>query len=340
MSITVIGIDLAKESFQLHGVDDMGNVLLRKKLSREEMAEYFAKLPPCRIVMEACGGAHYWGRKFLPMGHSVQLIAAKFVKPFVKSQKNDRNDAEAIVEAALRPSMRFVAIKSLAQQDLQSLHRARENTITAKTAITNQCRGLLMEYGVTMDKGINKFKSQILWVLEDATNELTDTIRSLVSAQFELFKILCERQKEIENKITALSETQADYHRLLQVPGVGPTVASMILSSVGDVNVFKNGRGFAAWVGLVPRQASTGGKTRLLGITKAGDNQLRAAIIHGARSFLLAAIKKQKKDPLSLWALNILNKKGWNVAAVALANRNCRVMWSMMHYQADYRIAL
>ncbi len=345
MEITRLGIDLAKTFFQLHGTDLSGKTILRKKLKRTELALFTAQLQPCEIAMEACGGSHYWARKFKTQGHRVKIIAAHHVKPFKLSrQKNDSRDAEAIAEASLRPNMKYVAAKELWQQDLQSMHRLRQHFIDTRTATVNQARGFLMEYGVVIDEGITKFFSEIPDILEDADSELTPMIREVVRNLYQLALQLLESTKDLEKKIMAVSKAQVDYQRLLEVPGVGPLGASMFVSSVGDANVFKNGRHLAAWLGLVPRQDSSGGKERLLGITKAGDQHLRSVMIHGARSLILATIRKRKKDPRSEWILRLYEKKGWNVTAVAVANRNCRVMWHLMknkeEYKHDFRMAM
>lgn len=340
MKITVLGIDLAKNCFQLHGIDEAGKAVLRKKLNRAELPVFTAQLIPCIIAMEACGGSHYWARKFKSQGHIVKLIAAQHVKPFKKSrQKNDSLDAEAIVEAVQRPTMKFVASKELWQQDIQSMHRVRQHLIDTRTATVNQCRGLLMEYGSIMDEGISNFFSEVPSVLEDGANELTPVMREIVQRLLEMAKGLSEELASLEKQILTISKTQNDYQRLMKVPGVGPIGASMFICSVGDPKVFKNGRHVAAWLGLVPLQCSSGGKEKLLGITKSGDQHLRSTLIHGARSLIVAAIRKQKKDPRSQWILNLYERKGWNVTAVAVANRNCRVMWHLMNYKEDYKMA-
>lgn len=336
MSLKLLAIDLAKEVFQLHGVDDQGVKVLKQKLSRKELLLFTATLLPCRIAMEACGGSHYWARKFKEQGHDPVLIAAQFIKPFKKTtQKNDAHDAEAIAEAAMRPSMRYVPIKSLHNQDLQSLHRARQQFVKMRTALVNQCRGLAMEYGVVMSLGINKFRSELAEVLEEE-NGLTSLMREILEMLNKQIDGLDLELEKVENKIKALGKESQDYERLLSVPGVGPMTASLFLAAVGDVSVFKNGRHLAAWAGLVPRQHSSGSQTKLLGITKAGDQDLRVMLIHGARALILATKKRNKKDPLSIWILKLLEKKGWNVTAVAVANRNCRVMWHLLKYQEMY----
>jgi transposase len=339
MRITLLSIDLAKTCFQLHGADAGGKTVLKKKLMRNELLQFTAQLPQCVVAMEACGGSHYWARKFKAQGHEIKLIAAHLVKPFKKSrQKNDARDAEAINEAVTRPRMHFVAPKELWQQDIQSLHRHRQHFIDLRTATINQCRGLLMEYGRIVDEGVSKFFAQVPALLEDGENELTSTVREISQTLLKLARDLTEKLSAVEKKLKSLSEAQDDYHRLLKIPGIGPMGASMFLSSIGNPKVFKNGRHAAAWLGLVPRQESSGGKERLLGITKTGDNHLRATLIHGARALIVAALRKQKKDPFSQWVLGLYEKKGWNVTAVAIANRNCRIMWHLTNYKEEYRM--
>lgn len=337
--VTLVGIDLAKEVFALHGVDAQGRTVFRRTLKRKELAPFMAKLPPCRVVSEACGGAHYWGRLFRSQGHETKLIAAQFVKPFKQTrQKNDDVDAEAITEAASRPKMKYVAVKNLQQQDLQSLHRIRQQLISVRVQTSNQIRGLLMEYGVVLDKSVNKFKEQFLEALE-SENELTPAIREATRSLFELFKKMLAEEEKIESKLKEYIKESEDVKRLMEVPGVGFLTASLFVASVGDASVFKNGRHLSAWLGLVPLQSSSGGKEKLGKITKTGDCPLRTMIIQGSRAALMAAIKKQKTDPKSEWILKLKEAKGWNVAAVALANRNARVMWHLLKYKENYKTA-
>lgn len=341
MEITRLGIDLAKTFFQLHGVDRNGKPILRKKLKRSELPLFTAQLPPCEISMEACSGSHYWARKFRSQGHSVKMIAAQHVKPYkLTRQKNDSHDAAAIVEASSRPQMKFVAVKELWQQDLQSMHRTRQHLVDIRTATVNQARGFLMEYGVVIEEGITRFFSEVPPILEDAENELSTTIRDIVRTLYDLALRLRDDVKSLEKKIVSVSQVQGDYTRLLDVPGVGPLSASLFISSVGNAEVFKNGRHLAAWLGLVPRQHSSGGKEKLLGITKAGDQHLRTTMIHGARAQILWTLKKQKTDPRSQWILRLYEEKGWNVTAVAVANRNCRIMWHLMKHKEEFKQAL
>lgn len=337
MEIKVLAIDLAKDVFQICGVDGTGKTVLKKKLRREELSIFTAQLKPCRVAMEACGGSHYWSRRFAEQGHTPQILAARFVQPFRQSiHKNDQHDAQAIAEAAGRPRIRSVPIKSLQAQDLQSLHRVRDQFVKIRTATINQCRGLAMEYGVVMSKGRHNFEQQIPVVLEEAS-ELTSVAREILTRLRDLVKEMTIKITEVEAQLAAISAASDDYKRLMDVPGVGPMTASLMLASVSDVEVFKNGRHLSAWVGLVPRQFSSGGKASLKGITKAGDPHLRAMLIHGARALIQSVRRKNGSDPLSQWILKLLSKKGWNVTAVAVANRNCRVMWHLMRYQQEYK---
>jgi transposase len=339
MNIKTLGIDLAKRSFQLHGVDGSGKTVLRKKLERKELGEFIVNLPKCLVLMEACATSHYWGRKFKGMGHEVKLIAAQFVKPFVKSQKNDRNDAEGIVECGLRPSMRFVAVKESWQQDIQVLHRGRRRAVSAKTAIINQVKGLLLEYGVVVEEKSGKFRIAALEAIEDAENDLTSAMRLLIQENLNEYDFLVNQIAIFEKEIKKVAQTSEDCQRLLAVPGVGVLGATAFIASVGDAKIFKNGRHVGSWLGLVPKQHSTGGKPKLLSITKRGDPELRALLIHGARASLLAMRNRKipPSDHLSKWALELLDKKGWGKASVALANKMARIMWSLMAHKETYQ---
>ena len=293
--LAVLGIDLAKLSFQLHGVDDKGNTVLKKKLNRNKLCDFIARLPPCIIGLEACGGAHYWTRVFKQFGHTVKIIAPQFVKPFVKSNKNDSVDAEAICEAIQRPSMRFVPVKSIEQQDIQSLHRIRSQIVARRTAQANQIRGLLMEYGVIIPKGISYIRKEIPMILEDAENELSFLFRELLSGLYDEMVHMDNRVKIIERKLETICNQNEDCQRLLSIPGVGLLSATAMIAAIGNINVFKNGRELAAWLGLVPRQHSTGGKPTLLGISKRGDTYLRTLLIHGGRTVVRVSEKYQDK---------------------------------------------
>ncbi len=339
MEIYMIGIDLAKTNFSLHAVDRHGKCKWRKSLKRSQMLGFFSNHPAVKISMEACGGCHYWSRKFQEMGHEVFIIAAQYVKPFVKSQKNDRNDAEAIVEAAMRPNMRFVPTKQIWQQDLQTLHRVRQRVLDARVTLSNQARGLLLEYGVTINKGVSAFKTMVPLILEDAEENLSALLKSLLNDLYEEFKRLEAKKKEYDVMVKNIAEENEDCMRLMQVPGVGPLVSTAFVSGLGDPNHYKNGRQVGAWLGLVPRQFSTGGKTKLGRITKRGDSHIRQLLIHGARSYLSTIRRKGAKNRFEEKQLKMWEKKGYNKTSVAMANRNARVMWSLLKYKEDYNVA-
>ena len=335
MNIKRVGIDLAKQVFQIHGVDGQEKVVLRKQLRRAQMLDYFKKLPPCLIGMEACSGAHYWARELQKLGHTVKLMAPQFVKPYVKSNKNDANDAEAICEAVARPTMRFVAIKSIAQQDIQAVHRIRSELVQQRTAKVNQIRGLLAEYGIIVGRRVDVLRNALPLLLEDAENSLTADFRILLEGLQQDLITLDTRVDELDKKIKALASSNADAKRLQQIPGIGPITATALVCAIGDGKQFKRGRDLAAWLGLTPRQHSSGGKDRLLGISKRGDAYLRTLLIHGARSVLKVA--GQKDDPRSRWLQNLCNRRNKNIAAVALANKNARIVWALLTKKTDYQ---
>lgn len=333
-NITALGIDLAKSSFQLHGVDDRGNRVLKKKLTRRQLMAFIANLPPCLIGLEACGGAHHWVRVFSEFGHTVKMIAPQFVKPYIKSNKNDAVDAEAICEAVQRPNMRFVPGKSIEQQDIQSVHRIRSLLVGRRTAQTNQIRGLLLEYGITIPQGIHQLRKAIPEILEDAENTLSLYFRELLRELYEEIVHYDQRIITIELKLKMISEQNEDCKRLLTIPGVGLLTATALIAAIGDISVFKNGRELAAWLGLVPRQHSTGGKPTLLGISKRGDSYLRTLLIHGGRSVVRVAHKHQ--DKRNQWIGEIKQRRGENISNVAVANKNARIAWALLTHKQDY----
>jgi transposase len=340
MKITTVGIDLAKNVFQVHGIDERGQAVLRKQLKRAYFALYFSNLPPCLIGMEACASAHHWARKLQLMGHTVKLIAPQFVKAYVKTNKNDAADAEAICEAVGRPNMRFVAVKTLEQQAVLSEHRVRQSFVKARTAQANQIRGLLAEFGLVIPKGIANIRGRVPEILEDAANDLPLSMRQLVNRLLNHFRDLDHQVRELESQIKAWHRNNEASRRLEEVPGIGPLGASALVASIGDAKTFKNGRQFAAWLGLVPRQHSTGGKSTLLGLSKRGDVYLRTLMIHGARSAILAA---QRRGDNTSWLAKLVERRHPNVAAAALANKNARVVWALLahdrEYQPEYRVA-
>ena len=334
MKITTIGIDLAKAVFQIHGVGERGKVAVRKQLKRSEMPSYFANLEPCLIGMEACGSAHHWARKLQGFGHTVKLMSPQFVKPYVKTNKNDRADAEAICEAVSRPNMRFVSVKTVEQQAILSVHRARTGFVKARTAQANQIRGLLSEFGVVIAQGIHSIMKRIPEILEDGENGLPGAMRNLLERLTENLKEMDRQVDELERQIQLWHRENEASRRLAEIPGIGPITASAITATVGNAREFKNGRQLAAWMGLVPRQNSSGGKQNLLGISKRGDTYLRTLLIHGARSVIQYA---EKKADESSWLRKLMARRNKNVAAVALANKNARTVWALLAHDRTFR---
>ena len=334
-TICVVGIDLGKTHFQICGVNNRGEKRFEKQVSRKQLKALIAQMPKCLVGMEACGSAHYWARLARSYGHEAKLIAPQFVKPFVKSNKNDRADAEAICEAVQRPNMRFVAIKRMEQQDIQCLHRIRSQVVASRTAQTNQIRGLLMEYGIEIPQGRSHVRGQIPRILEDAENGLSARFRGLLSDLYEEIVRLDARIEDLDRQVTLVAQEDEQIQRLMSIPGVGPLGATALIAAVGDVNTFRNGREMAAWIGLVPRQHSTGGKDRLLGISKRGDVYLRQLLIHGARSAL--RVIERKQDSRSRWARNLVDRRNKNVAAVAMANKMVRTAYALLKHGGVYR---
>jgi transposase len=335
-AITVLGIDIAKLVFHVVGMDDAGRVVLRKRITRSALLTFIANLPPLRIGMEACGSAHYWARQFREHGHDVRLIAPQFIKAYVKSPKNDARDAEAICEAVTRPTMRFVPIKRVEQQDLQALHRVRERLIKARTALVNEIRGLLSEYGIVLPQSIAKFRALIVEKLEADQAKLTALSTEVFRHLYEEFLALEKRLAYYNEKLTAIGQAHPECQRLQTIPGIGPVSASALVAAIGDVTQFKNGRQLAAWLGLVPREHSTGGKPRLLGISKRGDRYLRKLLVHGARATLRWV--DTKSDDRSRWLKALIARRGKNRATVALANKNARIAWALLAHNQEYRV--
>jgi transposase len=337
MNIATVGLDIAKQFFQVHGVDDRGRAVLRKKLRRNQVSAFFANLPACTVGLEACCGSHYWVRVLTRCGHRVQLIAPQFVKPYVKSNKNDANDAEAICEAVSRPHMRFVPPKSVEQQDIQSLHRVRSRLVGARTQLASQVRGLLAEYGIVLPEYIRQLRRGLPSILEDAENELTAFSRRLFAALYEELLQLDEKIAAVDEQVQTIYRNSESCQRVAAVEGIGPLTATALVAAMSDGKAFKNGRQFAAWLGLVPRQNSTGGKARLLGISKRGDTYLRTLLIHGARAVVRRA--GCKTDRRSLWIADKQRRLGTSKACVAVANKNARIVWSLVARQDTYRRA-
>lgn len=335
MNINLLGIDIAKNVFQLQGIDKVGNVVLKKRLTREKLLPFIAHLPSCVIAMEACGGANYWSRQFTARGHQVKLISPQYVKPFVKTNKNDQNDAAGITEAASRPSMHYVAAKSIEQQDIQSIHRIRERFIANRTALANQIRGLLTEYGIVVAKGIWHLREQLPFILEDAANELTPRSRELFADLYEELRRLDQKVKSYDAKLAVIFKSSTVCQRLAEIEGLGIIGTTALVAAIGDPNTFKNGRQMSAWLGLVPKQHSSGNKQCLLGISKRGDSYLRKLLVHGARSVVYRA--QTKTDKRSLWINQLAQRRGKNKACVAIANKNVRIVWAMLSKGTAYQ---
>jgi transposase len=337
MKIIRVGVDLAKNVFQLHGVDRNEKPVWRRKLTRANWLKTLLETvePGCEIGMEACGGAYHWARQLQRHGYTVKLIAPQFVKPYVKSNKNDANDAEAICEAMGRPYMRFVSVKTVEQQDIQAVHRVRFELSNQRKAKANQIRGLVSEYGLVAPKELWHLRAAIPCWLEDAENGLTDRFRRLLHGLWQDIQALDQRMKELDREIAQIAATDPVAKRLQELRGVGPLIATALVATVGDVKHFANGRQMAASLGLTPKQNSSGGKERLLGISKRGDTYLRTLMIHGARSALQTA--KGKDDRLSRWAVRLAETRHPNIVAVAIANKTARMAWAMMKNGTEYQ---
>jgi transposase len=323
-AVSTLGIDLAKNTFSVHGVDEDGVVTVRRTISRGKLAELVTRLPPCLIGMEACSGAHEWARRFAAAGHTVKLMAPKFVTPYRKSGKNDGNDAEAICEAVCRPNMRFVPIKSVQQQAELSLHRVRQGFVEERTATLNRVRGLIAEFGYVLPNGVEQLRRQVSEVIDRLPARVARCVRDLLEHAERLRNKALEYEREIRTSLQHNELARRAHTR----PGIGPITASALVATVGNGHDFKNGRQFSAWLGLVPCQYSTGGKTRLGHITKRGDPYLRTLLVMGARSVLQRAYRES--DPLSRWALAVQQRRGYHRACVAIAAKNARVAWALL----------
>lgn len=325
--IKLLAIDLAKNVFQLHGVNAQDKCILKKRVKRQELKEFVVNLPPCIIAMEACGSSHYWGRVFIEYGHEVKLIAPQFVKPYVLSNKNDANDARAIAEAASRPIMRFVGVKSQKQQTQLSLHKARQLAKKLRTSQSNQIRGLLAEYGITLPTGIHNLK-KVPTLLDKYKEVIGLELIELFERLYKMFIRLDEEVRYYDKKIAQSIVDCPIANEILKIDGVGVMVASAITALIGDASKFKNGREVAAWLGLIPKQNSSGDRIKLGGISKRGDSYVRSLLIHGARATLRYAA--QRNDKKSIWITKLKERSSYNNAAVALANKHVRIIWSIM----------
>jgi transposase len=332
MQIAVLGIDLGKNSCSIVGLDSVGRVVLRRRLHRESVVKLASGLPPCVMAMEACCGAHHLGRQLRNMGHQVRLMSPEYVRPYVEAQKNDDRDAEAIAEAATRPTMRFVELKSAEQLDMQSLHRVRDRLVSERTALINQLRAVLLERGFTAPQGRRKLE-YALTILLDETDEpgnvaLSLRTRALVKDMRTEWAELDQRIKAYDDEFAALAKAVETTRRLATIPGIGVLNATALSAAIGNGATFARGRDLAAWLGLVPRQATTGGKAKLLGISKRGNKYLRKLLIHGARSAMPSLLATQ--TPLGAWLRALLTRVHKNAATVALANKLARIAWAVL----------
>ena len=330
----LISIDLAKNVFQVCVLNEHNKPVFNKKVTRNKLVHTVMKFSAPRIVMEACYSSNYWGREFQSLGYSVDLIPPHQVKPFVVGNKNDHNDALAIAEASLRPKVSCIKVKSLSQQDIQSLFRIRERLLRSRTATANQLRGLLAEYGVILEKTLATLRKKLPSILEDKDNHLTEVSRQFFQGLYKELITFDEKIAEIDTQTQALLNTNDDYLRLQTIPGIGPIISGHLIAGIEDAKQFKNGRNMAAWVGLTPKQYSSGEKSRMGGISKRGNQTLRKLFIHGARTVIRWC--ENKTDPLSLWLKNLLRTKHTNKVVTALANKMVRMAWAILRYKTDY----
>ena len=333
--ITTVGLDLAKNVFHVVGFDERGREVKKKRLRRGQVLEFFAQLPRCLIGMEACGGAHYWGRCLRELGHEVRLVPAQHVKAYVQGNKNDYNDARAIVAAMGRSGLRYVAVKTVAQQDRQALYRLRAGCIDDHRALCNRVRGLLAEYGIVVGLGVSALRRAIPELLEDGENGLSDAFRGLLAREYERWRELEGHIRGYTGELERQAREDESCRRLQTIPGYGPIVASVFQSAIGEGEAYRCGRDVSASLGLVPRQHTTGGKPRLGGISKRGDAYLRCLLIHGARAVVIRA--RHKDDALSRWINRVRATRGFNKAVVALANKMARMGWAVLRYRTEYR---
>lgn len=331
-----VSIDLAKNVFQVCTYNERGKILSNKKVKRKALSQIIQQIEPTRIAMETCYSANYWGRVFQAMGHEVNLIPAQHVKPFVRGNKNDSNDAVAIAEASLRPNIRFVPVKTILQQDIQARHRIRQRHVTERTALVNQIRGLLSEYGVIVSKGWRKLRQQLPLILEDAENELSPIGRESIAQLYDELAITSQWIEEDNRRLANILEGNEDYQRLLGAPGFGPIVASATIAAIGNGAQFSSGRQMAAWLGLTPRSEASGDRSTMKGISKRGNRYLRTLFIHGARAIVTWSPKKS--DPLNLWIRQLVARRGQHKAAVAVAHKMARFAWVILNRKEGYKV--
>lgn len=335
MDIAVLGIDLGKTVCSLAGLDTTGAVVFRKRLQRFRLLDFLSGLSPCIVAMEACGGAHHIGRFCLEHGHEPRLMSPLYVRPYVKVHKTDDRDAEGIAEAATRPTMSFVTIKSEEQLDLQALHRARERLVRNRTRLINQARGLLMERGIRIGTGRYVFQNIVLKILEDPASDLSPRIVLLIEDMISELAVNNGRIADFDAEMKALASTDEDMKRLTAIPGIGPMIASALVAAIGDGRAFAKARDLSAWLGLVPRQITTGGRARMVGISKQGNSYLRKLFIHGARAVIY--LVKDRETPLARWIDQLKERSHGNVAAVAMANKLVRIAWAVLTKKEKFR---
>jgi len=337
MEVAFLGIDLAKNIFQLHGENADGQMVLQRRVRRDRLMVEVEALSPCTIAIEACTGAFYWQRRFEAAGHRVRIIAPQYVKPFAQHQKNDRNDAAAICRAVRQPDMRFVPGKSLEQQDIQALHRGRQRLVNHRTALVAQMRGLLLDRGIGFAQSITRARREIKALLEDGASEISELFRSMLSQLYAIFLTLDEQIAWFDKEIEKVFRSSETCRRLAKIKGVGPKTATAIVAAVGDGAEFANGRHLAAWMGLVPRQHSSGNRQRLYGISKRGDRHLRTLLIHGARAVVRTSATRN--DAQGAWIRDLQARRGAAKTIVAVANKNARVIFAMLKGGTEYRAA-
>ena len=335
MQVTTIGLDIAKSSFQIHGADACGKVVLRKRLRRGRLLEFFANLPRCRVGMEACGGAHYWARELTKLGHEVRLMPPQYVKPYVKTNKHDAADAEGCCEAVRRPTMRFVPVKNEMQQALLMLHRIRDRLIAERTGTINAIRGHMAEFGVVAARrGLGM--QELLAIISDVDDaRLPSLARELLVLQVEHLRVIEARLAELDGRLLRQARDDEAARRLTEIPGIGPVIATAMVATVVDARLFGSGRSFAAWLGLTPRQHATGGRERLLGISKRGDGYLRRQLMHGARSLVRVAADREHQP--WAWINGLCGRRPFNVVVAAVANKLARMIWAMLSRGETYR---
>lgn len=344
MEVSIIGIDLAKNIMHIHGVDNNGKTVFKKKLQRDKLLEFMANQPKCLVGMEACGGSNHWAREITKLGHDVRLMAPQFVKPYVKTNKNDRNDAEAICEAVSRPNMRFVPIKTTDQQSILSIYRVRERLVKSRTALSNEIRGLLSESGITIPQGVNKVIPKLIEILD--SDQLSEMDKITFTELLEELKEIFKRVEQLEVRLKTIGKNYESYYHLLEIPGIGLVTATALIAAIGNAANFENGRQLSAWLGLVPKQHSTGGKERLLGISKRGDIYLRNLLIHGARAVFNTRMNKEKiphteeqeikRSKFTIWINGLSERRGYNTSVVAVANKLARVVYAVLKDDNKY----